>query len=164
MIFSLILSFLLGCASVRTEPPLSYIPFKTIPMKGRLIKGNYDQLPRGITESIDESSPYLFKYSEIKSFDESYVPDMLSLLVFTPFQLLGMPLGKKKCMVSATFEIIDKEKILRYYNAKSFASNYYGYYYGTQLNKLEEMAFHEVRLCIEEMISNDHEFLKNLKY
>jgi len=140
------------------------MPFKTIPVKARLIKGNYDQLPRGIIESIDDNSPYLFKYSEIKSFDESYVPDMLSLLVFTPFQLLGMPLGKKKCTVSATFEIIDKEKILRSYNARSFASNYYGYYYGSQLNMIEEMAFHEVRLCIEEMISNDYEFLKNLRY
>jgi hypothetical protein len=67
-------------------------------------------------------------------------------------------------MVTAMFEIIDEGDILKSYSAKSSSFNYYGFYYGAQFIELEEMACYEVRLCIDEMISNDHEFLKNLKY
>jgi hypothetical protein len=157
------LYFLLACATVRTEPPRTHSNLKSLPIKGRLIKGSDDQLPRIIKESLDENAPYSFTYSEIKSFDESQVPNLLSLFVLSPFHLFGLPLGTKKCMITATFKITDQEEIFKTYSIKSVASNFYGLYYGMQLMELEQMALDEVRSCMDEILSNDYEHLKSLK-
>jgi hypothetical protein len=126
--------------------PTAAAPVHPLPIKGRLVDGDPQELPPAVAESLATNSAVTFSYREELTHDEYHIPLIVTAL--DPATYVGAPLGDYGVTAFASLSIIDGDRILGDYTAKAHVSKSYTIYSQPTHQELER----EARIAVREKI------------
>lgn len=145
----------LGCSVQQqtVSAPAAEAPAHPLPLKGRLVDGDPNELPPAVAMSLASDSPVTFSYREELTHDEHHVP--LTLSALDPATYVGAPLGGYGVTAFASLSIIQGDRILGDYTAKVHVSKPYTLYSQPTHQELEREARDAVREKIDQKLYAD---------
>jgi hypothetical protein len=153
---TMVAMLVIGCASVHTDQqprPIALSPAMPLPFRGRLVQGDPKELPPSVEKSLTDTSPITFLYREELTHDEYHIP--LAVTAFDPATYFGVPLGDYGVTAFASLTILDGDRVLGDYTAKTRVSRSYTIYSEPTHAEVEHQARDAVRQKIDDQLSRD---------
>lgn len=134
-------------------PPIAQPAAHSLPFKGRLLDGKFNELPPAVALSLSRSSTVTFSYREEVSHDDYHIPLWFSAI--DPVTYAGAPLGDYGVTAFASLSVIDGDRILGDYTAKAHVTKSYSLYSAPTHLELESAARADVREKIDQKLYAD---------
>lgn len=154
--FAVLISVLaIGCAAHTDQQPevTAIVPVAPLPFRGHLVQGDPTELPPVIEQSLSSNSPITFMYREELTHDEYHVPSAFAAI--DPVTYIGAPLGDYGVTAFASLTILDGDRVLGDYTAKTRVSRSYTIFKVPTHAEVEHDARVAVRQKIDDQLARD---------